>query len=385
MAAERNDKYWTRIKVSIALPFVLFILYIIEYIIQIPSNVEDPEFTFSTYPVITATLWLMLLSFPFVAVLFWHSIYKDKQELSKDYPDVKQRRLETIGVFIILTAGIYPIFYAYSRLELITRGEGSSGNDKTQNGSDSHQNVISDKQKTKETSHIQSQKLETEQSKNPNQESYNKKNSTNIGKSPKKKQKTRQKIDDIRSDLEKVDSLVTDAEYKQAKQSVEDVRQRISSLKREKHQNISPEIDSEIKNLDASCNKKLSKSHILRQLRDMNPYEFEKLVAKIWKKQGWDTELTTGSRDRGVDVVAIKKGTFEKRRHLIQVKRHGENSKVGSGDIQKYAGLYQGDDQVDNVFVVTSNRFTSEAKEVAKSRDVSLVNCDELYERITET
>jgi hypothetical protein len=127
------------------------------------------------------------------------------------------------------------------------------------------------------------------------------------------------------------------------------------------------------------------KSHVLNQLREMDPYEFEELVAKIWERQGWDAEATSCSTDRGVDVIATKEDALENRRHLIQVKRHGENTTVGSEDIQRYASLYQRDEQVDNVFVVTSNRFTSEAEEVAKRRDVSTLNGDELYKMLIET
>lgn len=68
---------------------------------------------------------------------------------------------------------------------------------------------------------------------------------------------------------------------------------------------------------------------ILSKVRHMSPDEFERLVAEIWQKQGWNTQLTRGSADRGIDVIATKKDDFEKRRHLIQVKRYGENTKVG--------------------------------------------------------
>lgn len=59
---------------------------------------------------------------------------------------------------------------------------------------------------------------------------------------------------------------------------------------------------------------------------------------------------------------------------------------MGSKDIQRYAGLYaRRDEKPDAVFVVTSNRFTKEAKKVAENRDVRLVDCDELYKMLTET
>lgn len=220
--------------------------------------------------------------------------------------------------------------------------------------------------------------------KNKNRQTSTKRNKTN-GKEKEQKEKVEEKIDSIRSSLNKVDSLLTDAEYEQAKQQVDKIKSEISSLKTQVSQKNYDSLDTELQRLEKKCNNRLSKSYVLSQLRAMNPYEFEELIAKIWEKQGWDAEATSGSADRGVDVVAVKQDAFEKRRHLIQVKRHGKNSTVGSEDIQKYSGLYQRDEQVDDVFVVTSNQFTKEAREVAKKRGVSLLNVDELYDMLIGT
>lgn len=123
-------------------------------------------------------------------------------------------------------------------------------------------------------------------------------------------------------------------------------------------------------------------SAILSNVRRMDPYEFEKLVAKIWEKQGWTAQVTGGSTDRGIDIETIKDDEFETRRHLIQVKRHGANTKVGSEEIQRYAGLYARNEKVDAVFVVTTNEFTREAREVAKNRNVEIVAKNRVVEWI---
>lgn len=194
-----------------------------------------------------------------------------------------------------------------------------------------------------------------------------------------------EELNTVRFDLDEIDTLVIKPAFQQANKKVDEVNSNISSLKKRASQKNLDKIKIQLEELEQKCNEQLSKSHILSQVREMDPYEFEKFVAKIWEKQGWDAKATSGSADRGVDVIAEKVDAFEKRRHLIQVKRHGENSRVGSEDIQRYASLYQRDEQVDKVFVVTSNRFTSEAEEVAKRRDVSTVNGDELHDMLTET
>lgn len=124
---------------------------------------------------------------------------------------------------------------------------------------------------------------------------------------------------------------------------------------------------------------------IISAIRDMDPYDFERLVAKIWEKRGWDTQVTQGSADRGIDVIATKKDAFDERKHLIQAKRYGKNTKVGSEDVQKYSGLYaHKDGDVDGVYIVTSGYFTKEAKKVAIARDVRTINAEELAKHIVE-
>jgi restriction endonuclease Mrr len=205
------------------------------------------------------------------------------------------------------------------------------------------------------------------------------------GSRQKMKEEIQKKLNSIRSDLGKVDSIATNAEFQQASQLLDEINSRFTKLQQEAHKEDFDTRKTDMQRLEQECDSRLSKPHVLSQLRGMDPYEFEELVAKIWRKQGWNAEATSGSADRGVDVVATKQDAFETRRHLIQVKRHGENSTVGSEDIQRYASLYQRDEQVDNVFIVTSNRFTAEAMEVAKRRGVSTVGGDELYEMLTET
>lgn len=193
-------------------------------------------------------------------------------------------------------------------------------------------------------------------------------------------------IDSIDSELAKIDRFITDAEFQEAKNLLDDIKSDISCLTQQTPQDSFDDIRKELQSLTKESNDRLSKSHSLTILREMSPYEFEEFVAKLWEKQGWNAQVTSGSTDRGVDVIATKEDTFEKRRHFIQVKRHSKTSKVGSEDIQRYAGLYaRRDEKPDAVFVVTSNTFTKEAKKVAKNRDVRTVDRDELYQMLIET
>jgi HJR/Mrr/RecB family endonuclease/tetrahydromethanopterin S-methyltransferase subunit G len=210
-------------------------------------------------------------------------------------------------------------------------------------------------------------------------------NSINQKKRKTHKQQFNQEISSVKSELSQVDIFITDAEYHQAQELRDEISSEISSLKQQASQDGLDNHAEKLKRLKKESDNRLSKSNVLTQLRRMDAYEFEELVAKIWEKQGWDAEVTSKSTDRGVDIIAIKQELVEKHRHLIQAKKYGKNTKVGSEAMQKYSGLYQRNEQVDNVIIVTSNHFTSEAKEVAKNRDVSTVNADELYEILADT
>ena len=115
-----------------------------------------------------------------------------------------------------------------------------------------------------------------------------------------------------------------------------------------------------------------------KQVRALDPIEFEHFVGEIWEAQGWDVQVTQASADRGIDIEATRNETiFEKQ--LIQAKRYSENNSVGSPEIQQYASLKNQERSVDAVVVVTSSYFTKQAKETAQSLNVKTVDADDLY------
>lgn len=108
----------------------------------------------------------------------------------------------------------------------------------------------------------------------------------------------------------------------------------------------------------------------LSSLRSMNPYKFERLVAKVWEARGYETTVRKRSNDKAVDVEAVS-GSHK---ILIQVKRYAGNNKIGGPDVRNYATLYQQDPAADQVIIVTTSSFTSQAKEIAAEQNVTLVD-----------
>lgn len=117
--------------------------------------------------------------------------------------------------------------------------------------------------------------------------------------------------------------------------------------------------------------------HFLR----LSPYEFEKVVAKVWEDNGWITEVTKGSNDYGIDVLARKRG--DQKYTAIQAKRYDTDTKIGGPEVRKYATLYQQDNSIENVILVTTTSFTSQAEELGSSLGVSLVTGPELVRKAT--
>jgi hypothetical protein len=118
-------------------------------------------------------------------------------------------------------------------------------------------------------------------------------------------------------------------------------------------------------------------------LQQMDPYEFEHFVADLWKRMGWETTVSTASADKGVDITARKSRPYEQLL-LIQAKRYGPNTTVGSPDVQQYASLRQQFENVDKVLIVTTNGYSRQAREIADDLNVKLIDGDGLVELIDE-
>jgi len=60
-------------------------------------------------------------------------------------------------------------------------------------------------------------------------------------------------------------------------------------------------------------------AEIKSYLQQMDPYDFEYFVGDIWTRMGWETTVSTGSADKGVDVTAVRHEPY-KTKALIREK-----------------------------------------------------------------
>lgn len=109
----------------------------------------------------------------------------------------------------------------------------------------------------------------------------------------------------------------------------------------------------------------------------MTGVEFEKFLAKLYRKQGFRVMETPASCDYGADLI-LKSGN---NKISIQAKRYCASQKVGVKAVQEVqASLnYYG---ADSGMVVTNRVFTSNAVKLARINHVELVDRDKLRRMI---
>jgi uncharacterized protein YjbI with pentapeptide repeats len=120
---------------------------------------------------------------------------------------------------------------------------------------------------------------------------------------------------------------------------------------------------------------------LLSKLRQVDPYDFEYLIADLWEQMGYQTEVVQQSQDKGIDIRATN-ALGEK--YLIQAKRHGPESLVRAPKVREYAGLYAQEDGINKVYIVTTGGFTSQAIETADETGVELVYGEQLTKLINQ-
>ena len=104
---------------------------------------------------------------------------------------------------------------------------------------------------------------------------------------------------------------------------------------------------------------------------DMTPNEFETFCAEELRRAGWNARVTMQSRDQGVDVVAERDGI----RVVIQSKFHSRP--VGIKAVQEIVAA-RTHEQADYGVVVSNNRYTQDAEQLASTNKVFLLHFTDL-------
>jgi len=120
---------------------------------------------------------------------------------------------------------------------------------------------------------------------------------------------------------------------------------------------------------------------LLRWLRGMKPSEFEDYIAELFLKLDYKIEITGGSHDKGIDVVAERDGI----KYHIQCKKF-ITSEVTVHDVRDFYGALADHLANGKGYFITTNKFTLEAEKFAEDKPIELIDGFRLIEyiRLTE-
>lgn len=122
---------------------------------------------------------------------------------------------------------------------------------------------------------------------------------------------------------------------------------------------------------------KIIEMDMRNNFKRLTPRQFEKLVADIFRRMGYEVKLTPKTADYGADVVA-KRGEDTL---VVQVKKFSRSHKVSNRDVQRLLGSMWKYGANKAVFV-TSSGYTDFAYKQAKEAPIKLWNHEELCEMI---
>lgn len=105
-------------------------------------------------------------------------------------------------------------------------------------------------------------------------------------------------------------------------------------------------------------------------LMDLNPYEFEALVANLFGKMGLESKLTRSSRDGGVDCIAYDPRPVLGGKVVIQAKRYKHT--VGVSAVRDLYGTMMNEGANKGILVTTSG-YGPDAFEFAKDKPIELI------------
>lgn len=108
-----------------------------------------------------------------------------------------------------------------------------------------------------------------------------------------------------------------------------------------------------------------------RSIYNLEPRQFEELLAHLLTDMGWEVELTKATGDGGKDILAYLDTEVGKMLCLVEAKRYREDRKVGVDLVRSlYGTLY--DHRASSAMLVTTSSFTAGAKEFQQRYEYQL-------------
>ncbi|MGI3098920.1 restriction endonuclease [Vibrio diabolicus] len=115
-----------------------------------------------------------------------------------------------------------------------------------------------------------------------------------------------------------------------------------------------------------------------QHLHQIEPREFEQVIAEIFKHSGFEVTLTKSTRDGGKDIIAVQRHALGiDTKYFIEYKRYAPDNKVGVEVVRALHGVKNTIGGPNKVILVTTSAFTQGAIDFAQSQasscwDISL-------------
>lgn len=139
-------------------------------------------------------------------------------------------------------------------------------------------------------------------------------------------------------------------------------------------------VDLKTLNSDTDCRGPEIAPDLIGQLRSIDWFQFEKVIAQLYRKLGYTVTRRGGAKpDGGIDLVIEKDG----RRSAVQCKQW-KSWNVGVKAVREFLGALT-DAQISKGIFVTLCGYTGEAKQLADKHGIEIVNETGLAEMIEAT
>lgn len=100
-----------------------------------------------------------------------------------------------------------------------------------------------------------------------------------------------------------------------------------------------------------------------QHIHQIDPREFEKVVAEIFREKGFNVALTQRVCDGGKDVIAIENNSLGiETKYFIECKRYALTNKVGVDIVRSLYGVQNSRDSANKSIIATTSTFTRGAR-----------------------
>jgi hypothetical protein len=111
------------------------------------------------------------------------------------------------------------------------------------------------------------------------------------------------------------------------------------------------------------------------KLREIDPDDFEKLMAAVFRNQGFDVTKTPRSKDGGFDLVLVQHSSIGAAMTLVDCKRYAATKKVGVEIVRGLYGVVE-ERKATKGMIVTTSFFTKGAVDFRDSLQYRLAFAD---------